>query len=190
MNNLRVTVYCAASIDVDEFYINEAYRLGRQIAESHREIIYGGGHIGLMGKVADGANSVGGKVIGVIPEFLENLELGHKSITELRKVKDMHERQAMMLKETDCVVALPGGCGTFLELLEAITWKRLGLITVPIIIVNLKGYFSPLVEMLNKAIDEGFMRNEYLALWKEAATVDEAMEMINNLLPSPVHDVI
>lgn len=190
MKNLRVTVYCASSRNIDKYYYDMAYLLGKKLAESNREIVYGGGNIGMMGHLADAAVDAKGKVIGVIPVFLKNLELGHNRINELREVESMHARQAEMMLDTDCIVALPGGCGTFLELLEAITWKRLGLITSPIIIVNLRNYFKPLIDMLNKAIEEGFMQNEHLALWKQADSIVETMKLIDNLAPSPIHKII
>ena len=140
MNRKRVTVYCASSSSVNEKYLESAEDLGKSLARNGIEIIYGGGKVGLMGRLADGVLSEGGKVIGVIPNFMQDIELGHNGISELRVVGDMHIRQAMMLKETDCIVALPGGSGTMHEVLEAISWKRLGLIITPVIIVNLNNY--------------------------------------------------
>ena len=134
MINNRVCVFCASSSDVDPFYLDEAERLGKELAESGREIIYGGGNIGLMGRLADGSLKNGGYVIGVIPTFLDSLELGHTGCQELIQVEDMHTREKRMITDSDCIVTLPGGCGTFEELLQAVTWKRLGLIISPIII--------------------------------------------------------
>jgi uncharacterized protein (TIGR00730 family) len=175
-----VCVFCAASNNVDICYYEEAFRLGKLIAESGREIIYGGGSVGLMGRLADGAISKNGKVVGVIPEFLDNLELGHKRISKMHVVESMHSRKNKMLKESDCIIALPGGCGTFEELLEAITWKRLGLIISPVIIVNIKNYYDPLIEMLEKSIREKFMREEYHKTWVVVNNAQEAVDKINN----------
>ena len=132
-----------------------------------------------MGQVAEGALSKKGKVIGVIPEFLDNLELGHKGFSKMHVVKTMHNRKNKLLSESDCIVALPGGCGTFEELLEAITWKRLGLIISPVIIVNIRNYFDPLIEMLEKSIRETFMRDESHETWIVVQNVKEAIKLIN-----------
>ncbi|MFC2131928.1 TIGR00730 family Rossman fold protein, partial [Bacteroidota bacterium] len=137
MNYKKVTVFCAASKNCDKVYLDEAEKLGKMLAQTGREIIYGGGKIGLMGSLADGALLEGGKITGIIPEFLNDLELGHDGITELREVKSLHERESQMLLKTDCIIALPGGIGTFSELLQAITWKRLCQINSKIIIVNI-----------------------------------------------------
>jgi uncharacterized protein (TIGR00730 family) len=190
MINKRVCVFCASSSDVDPFYLDEAERLGKELAESGREIIYGGGNIGLMGRLADGSLSNGGFVIGVIPTFLDSLELGHTGCQQLIQVEDMHTREKRMITDSDCIVTLPGGCGTFEELLQAVTWKRLGLIISPIIIVNLKNYFDPLIEMLERAVEQGFMRNEYLDLWQVADSIDETMEIIKTKKKSPKHDIL
>jgi uncharacterized protein (TIGR00730 family) len=190
MKNKRICVFCASSSDIDPLYLVEAEHLGAEIAKSDRQIIYGGGNVGLMGRLADGALANGGYVVGVIPKFLENLELGHKGCQELIEVETMHIREEKMILESDCIITLPGGCGTFEELLQSITWKRLGLIISPIIIVNLKGYFNPLLEMLGKSIEEGFMRNEYLDLWQVADSVDEAMEIVMTKQQSKKHEIL
>jgi len=176
----KVCVFCAASNNVDNIYNEEAFLLGQLLAESEKEIMFGGGSIGLMGQLADGAISKNGKVTGVIPEFLDNLELGHKSIDKMHVVDSMHTRKNKLLTESDCVIALPGGCGTFEELLEAITWKRLGLIISPVIIVNINNYFDPLIEMLEKSIREKFMREEYHKTWIVVKNAKEAMNIIDN----------
>jgi uncharacterized protein (TIGR00730 family) len=176
----KVCVFCAASNNVDNIYYEEAFLLGQLLAESGRDIMYGGGSVGLMGRLADGAISKNGKVTGVIPEFLDNLELGHKRIDKMHVVDSMHTRKNKLLKESDCIIALPGGCGTFEELLEAITWKRLGLIISPVIIVNIKNYYDPLIEMLERSIREKFMREEYHKTWVVVQNAREAIDIINN----------
>jgi uncharacterized protein (TIGR00730 family) len=176
----KVCVFCAASNNVDNIYYEEAFSLGQLLAESGRDIMYGGGSVGLMGRLADGAISKNGKVTGVIPEFLDNLELGHKRIDKMHVVDSMHTRKNKLLKESDCIIALPGGCGTFEELLEAITWKRLGLIISPVIIVNVNNYYDPLIEMLERSIREKFMREEYHKTWVVVQNAREAIDIINN----------
>lgn len=166
MNNIKnVTVYCASSAKCDNEYIQSASELGKLLAEQKINIWYGGGKIGLMGALADSALLHGGSVYGVIPDFMKQVEWGNNSITELITVKDMHERKRMMMEKADAIIVLPGGCGTFDELMEAITWKRLGLIIAPLIIVNVKNYFQPLIELLNLSITENFMREEHSKIW-------------------------
>ena len=138
----RTAVYCGSSRETEEDFLLQAFQFGKILAEEGIEIVYGGGKAGMMGSLAEGALSAGGRVTGVIPFFLENLELGNRDIAELLEVSSMHERQRVMMERSDCIVALPGGIGTFAELTEAIAWKKLGLIISPIIIVNYKQFFS------------------------------------------------
>jgi uncharacterized protein (TIGR00730 family) len=177
--NKKITVYCASSSNVDRVYLDKTYDFGAGLALNNFEIIYGGGNVGLMGQLADGALSKGGIVTGVITDFLMELELGHLGIYKLIKTKDLHERQRIMMNSADVIVALPGGCGTFVELFEAITWKKLGRIICPILIVNINGYFDDLIKMLNKAIDEGFMRKEHYNLWNIVDDIDSAIIFLN-----------
>ncbi|MFA6570345.1 MAG: TIGR00730 family Rossman fold protein [Bacteroidota bacterium] len=183
-----VCVYCASSTQCKTEYYKEAEKFGRMLALNNCSIIYGGGNVGLMGYLADGALSEGGIVTGVIPVFLKDLELGHKGISELRVVSDMHVRKSVMLKESDCIVALPGGCGTYEELFEAIAWKRLGIINKPIIIVNILNYFDPLIALLEHTRAENFIDEKYDGNWLIAASVEEAMDLIiGNEIMYPKH---
>ena len=172
-----VCVYCASSTQCDPFYFEETRILGRELAGAGLTVFYGGGAVGLMGCLADSALAEGGKVIGVLPNFMKEVEWGHKGLTALHLVGDMHERKNRMIQEADAFVALPGGCGTLEELLEAITWKRLGLHTKPIVLVNLKGYYDPLIAMLERCIAEKFMRPQHGAMW---SVVNSAREVAAN----------
>jgi len=174
----RVTVYCASSQKVDPDYLQAAERLGEFIADAGLTIVYGGGALGLMGRLADGALSRNGRVEGVLPRFMFDLEWGHPGLTDLHIVNDLHERKRLMIDRTDAVVALPGGCGTFEELFEAITWKRLGLYVKPIVIVNMKGYYDPCIEMLERAVAQNFMNAEHAKMWNVASDVSEVLEEI------------
>jgi uncharacterized protein (TIGR00730 family) len=165
----RVCVYCASSEKTPPVYHDAASRLGRTLAEHGLAIVYGGGGVGSMGRVATAALAAGGKVTGVIPRFMDELEWGHRELTELRVVADMHERKRTMLELSDAVVALPGGCGTFEELFEAITWKRLGLYRGPVVLVNVNGFYDPCVALLNRSVDEGFMNERHRAMWTVVA---------------------
>jgi uncharacterized protein (TIGR00730 family) len=161
----RVCVYCASSTEAHPDHYVAARTLGRVLAEQGITIVYGGGSVGSMGALADAALAAGGRLIGILPKFMNDLEWGHKSLTELRLVDDMHHRKRMMIEESDAIVALPGGSGTFEELLEAITWKRLGLVVSPIVIVNVRGFYDPLRELLDRAIAEKFMDERHRQMW-------------------------
>ena len=154
----RIAVYCASSDRTVPVYGDRAFDVGRKLAEHGIGLVYGGGSVGLMGKVADGALSAGGEVIGVIPEKLQALELGHAGCTELRVVSSMHERKLMMAELADGFVALPGGWGTWEELFEVVTWTQLGYHTKPCGVLNLDGYYDPLLEMVRTAMKQGFVR--------------------------------
>jgi uncharacterized protein (TIGR00730 family) len=171
-----VTVYCASSKIAHEAYREAAGRLGRALAASGRTVVYGGGGVGSMGALAEGALEAGGKVVGVIPNFMDALEWGHRGLSELRVVADMHERKRLMLELADAVVALPGGCGTLEELFEAITWKRLGLFFGPVVMVNTRGFFTPCDALLSRCVDEQFMHEKHRAMWTMVEEPEQALE--------------
>lgn len=173
-----VCVYCASSDKCNPIHLQSAYDLGAIFAKQGINIIYGGGSTGLMGKLADGAIASGGHVTGIIPEFMQNLEWGHKNISVLEEVQDMHTRKLQMIRRSDAIIALPGGCGTLEELLEAITWKRLGLAHQPIIIVNTNGFYDPLITMLERTVQEKFMREEHLLMWHTVASIQDVLPAI------------
>jgi uncharacterized protein (TIGR00730 family) len=131
-----------------------------------------------MGQLATAALDAGGKVIGVLPRFMDELEWGNRALTELRIVDDMHERKRVMLELSDAAIALPGGCGTLEELFEAITWKRLGLYFGPVVLVNVNGFFDPCIELLNRCVDEHFMDEKHRAMWSVAADPEAVMETL------------
>jgi uncharacterized protein (TIGR00730 family) len=169
----RICVYCASSRACDSRYHEAARRLGIVLAESGYAIIYGGGGAGSMGALADGAVAAGGTVTGVLPRFMMELEWGHPELTELRIVEDMRIRKHVMLSESHGLVALPGGSGTLEELFEAITLKRLGLYTHPIIVMNTLGYFAPLLTLLEHAVEQRFMDERHLQMWQVVASPEE-----------------
>lgn len=158
--------------------MQSARRLGEILAGNSTEIIYGGSALGLMGQVADGALSMGGKVIGIMPRFMQDLEWDHRHLTEIRLVEDMRERKHLMLTGSDAVVALPGGCGTLEELFEAITLKRLAIYLKPIILVNTRGFFDPCIELLNRCVTERFMNRRHLDMWQVVDRPEEVLEAI------------
>ena len=187
MNQINsVCVYSASSTKIDPVYFRAAEELGRLLAEHLIRLINGAGSIGLMCSVADAVLKNGGEVTGVIPHFMVEQNWHHTGLTELIEVESMHERKQKMANLSDGIIALPGGCGTLEELLEIITWKQLGLYLNPIIIINVNGFFDPLLEMLEKAIEENFMRHQHGDIWKVARTPEEAVKL---LYETPVWDV-
>jgi len=178
-----ICVYCASSSACDAVYHDVARRLGSLLAERGYSIIYGGGAVGSMGALADGAIAGGGSIIGVLPKFMQELEWGHPRLTELRIVEDMRVRKHMMLSESDGVVALPGGSGTLEELFEAMTLKRLGLYTKPIVLVNTRNYFRPLIELLEHAITERFMDRRHFEMWQLVDSPEDVPAALENAPP-------
>ena len=187
MNQIHsVCVYSASSTKINPVYFKAAEELGSLLAEHHIRLINGAGSIGLMCAVADAVLKNGGEVTGVIPRFMVEQNWHHTGLTELIEVESMHERKQKMANLSDGIVALPGGCGTLEELLEIITWKQLGLYLNPVVILNVNGFFDPLLEMLGKAIDENFMRQQHGDIWKVAQTPEEALRL---LYETPVWDI-
>ncbi len=179
----QICVYCASSPQADPSYREAAYRLGGAIARAGVEMIYGGGSNGSMGAVADGALDAGGEVVGILPRFMDDLEWGHRGLTRLELVEDMRERKHQMLVNADAVIALPGGCGTFEELFEAFTLKRLGLFTKPIGLLNTNNYWAPMLTMLEHAIDQRFMNREHGAMWVVADEPEAMMTALGHAEP-------
>ena len=173
-----VCVYCASSRVCAAEYHRAAHRLGTVLADRGFTIVYGGGGIGSMGALADGAISHGGRVVGVLPRFMQDLEWGHRGLTELRLVEDMRTRKHLMLADSQGVVALPGGSGTLEELLEAVTLKRLGLYLNPIVLVNTRRFFDPLLDLLSSAISEGFMDDRHHSMWQVVAEPEDVPDAL------------
>ena len=169
MSNGKVCVYCASSTQADPEYLEAAGRLGAILARNAITIVYGGGGVGSMGRLADGALAEGGRVIGIIPRFMKELEWYHKGLDEIVEVDDLHERKRALLNGADAVVALPGGSGTLDELLEAISLKRLGTFVGPVVMVNTRGFFDPCIELLERCIAERFMDPRHRAIWQVVA---------------------
>lgn len=154
----RICVYCGSSFGNNPIYTMQAKVLGAVIAMRGDELVYGGGKVGLMGVLADAALAAGGSVIGIMPQFLVDKEIAHRGLTELRVVDTMHNRKEMMMRVADAIIALPGGWGTYDELAEAATWAQLGLHDKPLGLLNVSGFFDPLIAQMDHAIAEGFVR--------------------------------
>ncbi|MFT5167789.1 MAG: hypothetical protein ACI8P3_003027 [Saprospiraceae bacterium] len=176
----KVTVYCASSDKLATKYFAAAQRIGEILVNHDITVIYGGGAKGLMGKLADTVIKNKGTIIGVMPEFMQKVEWQHNGISELILTKDMHERKKKFMEDTDALIALPGGCGTLEELLEAITLKKLGVFINPIIILNQDGYYDPLIAMLETCIFEKFMSVEHRGIWTVIREPEELIDAINN----------
>ncbi len=182
----RVCVYCASSRQCDPAYHDAAARLGHALGQAGVTLVYGGGSGGSMGYLADAALAAGGRVIGVIPQFMYDLEWGHRRLSELLVVNDLHERKRLMIEEVDAVVALPGGCGTLEELFEAITWKRLGLYGGPIVMVNTLEFFDDCARLLQSCIERRFMDDRHAAMWSVVGTPEEVLDAILAAPPWPL----
>ncbi|MGL4851777.1 MAG: TIGR00730 family Rossman fold protein [Phocaeicola sp.] len=186
MNQIKnVCVYSASSTQIDKIYVEGAAELGRLLAQHKINLINGAGALGLMATVSDAVLSAGGTATGIIPRFMTEQGWHHTGLTKLVETDTMHERKKLMAELSDGVIALPGGCGTLEELLEIITWKQLALYLKPIVILNINGFYDPLLAMLDRAIDQKFMREQHREMWRVATTPADAIEMLYSM---PVWD--
>jgi uncharacterized protein (TIGR00730 family) len=177
-----VCVFCAASPGASSVYVEQAAAMGRFLAESGRRLVYGGGRTGLMGALADAALASGGEVIGIMPRHLVEREVAHFALTELHVVASMHERKALLAELADGFLAMPGGLGTLEELFEIWTWGQLGLHRKPYGLLEVSGFFAPLLSFLDHAVTEGFIRREYrdlLVVDSEPRLLIERMEAMH-----------
>ena len=157
----RLCVFCGSSVGVNPAYAEAAIALGRLLVARGSSLVYGGGHVGLMGVLADAVLGAGGEVIGVIPHALHEREIAHSGLTKLHVVDSMHERKAMMAAMSDAFIAMPGGFGTYEEFFEAVTWTQLGVHKKPCGLLNVAGFYDPVVEFLDQLAADGFMRREH-----------------------------
>ncbi|MXP63805.1 TIGR00730 family Rossman fold protein [Roseomonas sp. M0104] len=182
----RVCVFCGSNPGLNPAYAAAARALGGAIAARGLGLIYGGGHVGLMGIVADAAMRAGAEVIGIIPETLMQRELGHGAITELRVVATMHERKAMMADLADGFVVLPGGIGTLEEAVEAFTWTQLGIHDKGLVFLNTARYWERLGAVLDHMVSEGFLHAKHRAMVTLAAAPEEALDALESFAPVAV----
>ncbi|HPF91229.1 MAG TPA: TIGR00730 family Rossman fold protein [Flavobacteriales bacterium] len=173
---MNIAVFCGANTGRDPGILHAAQEMGRTIAQRGMGVVYGGGHVGLMGAVADAALQAGGPVIGVIPGFMMEKELAHQQLTELIVVKDMHERKMRMHELSQAVVALPGGFGTMDEVFELLTWRQLGLHAKPVGMLNVNGFYSPLLDQVVRMEQDGFLHGPTRIL--AANTVDALLDSV------------
>lgn len=177
----RICVFCGSSSRVDERYKQAAIELGEHIAAAGCTLVYGGGKVGLMGLLADAALSAGGEVIGVIPDFLQELEVGHGAVTELVVTDSMHSRKREMYERSDAFVTLPGGLGTLDETLEVLTWTQLQLSAKPVVLVDVAGYWRPLIDLVDHTVREGFARPENRAAFSVVERVEDVLPALATL---------
>lgn len=178
--NKEVVVYCASSAEIDQLYFDAASQLGALLAMNGITCINGAGRDGLMGALNDAVLKNGGRVKGIIPQFMIDAGWGHDHLTETIITETIHERKAAMARSADAVIALPGGIGTLEELAEIITWRQLGLYKKPVIILNVNNYYQPLISFLEKMISEKFMKEVYRELWQVATSPGAAVDLIRN----------
>jgi len=174
-----ICVFCGSRTGSDPAYESAARSLGRMMAERDVRLVYGGGHVGLMGVVADAVLDAGGQVIGVIPDFLKRREVGREDLTELVVTDSMHSRKQRMFELADAFVALPGGLGTLDETIEVATWKQLGLHAKPIVILDAAGYWGALSALLASVVKGGFAYGDIQTLWSVVETPDQVFDAID-----------
>jgi uncharacterized protein (TIGR00730 family) len=182
----RICVFCGSSAGSRSEYRAAAEEMGAELVRRNIGLVYGGTHVGLMGVLADAVLGAGGEVIGVIPENLMAREVGHKGLTKLHVVRSMHERKALMADLSDAFVAMPGGYGTLEEFCEMVTWSQLGLHAKPCGILNVLGYYSPLLAMLDHAVEERFLKPENRALVLARNPVAELLGALEEWRPAVV----
>jgi uncharacterized protein (TIGR00730 family) len=159
----RICVFCGSARGSRPAYAESARHLGRALVDRGVSLVYGGGHVGLMGVIADAVLEAGGEVIGVIPHALAAREIAHQGLTRLHVVDSMHERKALMADLADAFIAMPGGFGTYEEFFEAVTWTQLGVHRKPCGLLNVTGFYDPIVQFLDRAVSEGFVKPEHRA---------------------------
>lgn len=169
-------VYCGSSSQVRDSHLQAARELGILAARAGVAIVYGGGRVGMMGAVAEGAQSAGGRVIGIIPQHLEKLEAGNRGITEYLVVDSMHARKQLMAERSDAFCALPGGLGTLDETFEIITWRQLKLHDKPVILANIDGFWDPLIHLVEHQTTEGYLRGGSTGLFHVVERVDQVLD--------------
>jgi uncharacterized protein (TIGR00730 family) len=182
---MKIAVYCASSTKIHPDFFEAASQLGRELGRRDLELVNGAGRMGLMAATSDACLAAGGRVTGVIPTFMVEQGWHHTGLTHLIETKDMHQRKQIIANISDGCIALPGGCGTLEELMEVITWKQLGLYLKPIVILNTRNYYDPLLEQLQRGIDEHFMGARHAEIWRVATTPEEAIDLV---LSTPLWD--
>ncbi|MCC6515193.1 MAG: TIGR00730 family Rossman fold protein [Chitinophagales bacterium] len=177
---IKITVYCGANAGNEIVFEEQAFLLGKTLAQQQIGLVFGGGKVGLMGIVANGAIQHGGEVIGVIPHFLCTKEIAHDGVTEMISVDTMHQRKTILYELSDAMIALPGGFGTMEELFEMLTWAQLGLHHKPIALLNTNGFYDALLAFIQTMVDTQFLKKEYQQMLLHSDNIDDLLEKIRN----------
>lgn len=183
-------VYCGSSSGSKTVYADAARALAREMVAQQIALVYGGGKVGLMGVIANEVMRLGGVATGVIPQALMEKEVGHKQLTQLHVVKDMHERKAMMAELSDGFIAMPGGIGTLEELFEILTWSQLGFHEKPIGVLNVDGFYDGLIDFLQNQVTQGFVKEDQAALMMHENSVPDLLRRLQNFIPQPSTKVL
>lgn len=176
----RITVFCGSSYGTEKIYEEQAYSVGKALANAKIELVYGGAKIGLMGAVANGALENGGKAIGVLPNFLKRVEIAHEGLSELILVETMHQRKTKMDELADGTIALPGGFGTLEEFFEMLTWAQLGLHKKPVALLNANGFYNDLLSFIQTMVDKGFLKQINRDMLLVSDNIEDLLEQMKN----------
>jgi hypothetical protein len=183
----RVCVFCGSNVGSSASFVEAARELGHGLATRGLGVVYGGGKVGLMGELADAALDAGAEVTGVMPAHLVDREIAHSGLSRLEVTASMHERKALMAELASGFIALPGGFGTFEEVIEILTWNQLGLMSKPVVFLDVDGFYTPLLDFLDRAVDARFVRPEHRSLAQRADTVADAIEHATSAPPATGH---
>lgn len=182
-----IVVFCGSSEGKNQHFKKQAYLLGETLAQNKIQLIYGGSKAGLMGAVANGSLSKGGSVIGILPSFLKHKEIAHTELNELIIVDSMHERKTKMHELCEGIIALPGGFGTMEELFEVLTWAQLGHHQKPIGLLNMEGYYNPLLNMIDSMLAHGYSKPEFKELLLVSDNIDDLLDKVNHYQAPKIH---
>lgn len=183
----NIAVFCGSSFGKNDIYTEQAELLGEAIAKKGLGLVYGGAKVGLMGVIANAALDAGGKVIGVLPRFLQTKEIAHTELTELILVDTMHDRKAKMSELCDGVIAIPGGYGTMEEFFELLTWGQLGLHKKPVAILNINGFYNGLITLIDNMVNQGFLKQFNRDMLLVDVDIDKLLAKMENYTPPPVN---
>jgi uncharacterized protein (TIGR00730 family) len=184
---VRVCVFCGSNVGSSAFYLAAARELGTGLAARGLGVVYGGGKVGLMGQLADAALQAGGEVVGVMPAHLVEREIAHPDLSRLEVTASMHERKALMADLAAGFIALPGGFGTFEEVIEILTWNQLGLMSKPVVFLDVEGFYTPLLDFFDRSVETRFVRPDHRSLAQRAVTVTEAIDRATSTPPATPH---
>ena len=180
-------VFCGSNVGASESFVTAARDLGAGLAARGLAVVYGGGNVGLMGQLADAALEAGGEVVGVMPAHLVDREIAHTGLSRLEVTPSMHERKALMAELASGFIALPGGFGTFEEVIEILTWNQLGLMSKPVVFLDVDGFYTPLLDFFDRSVDARFVRADHRSLAQRASTVADAIHLATSTPPATAH---